>query len=134
MQKILKVGALIAGSPILGQNLVNGWVSFHFPRGTSLPKKILSTPPGLEWNCRLLFHFICSEIPEVWVKHTLKMAQSNSLRLFLKYVCDECLVLCVFGFCCFCLYLSVSSVICYCFVYVYLNKISVSEKIVLARL
>ena len=32
--------------PILGQNLVNVWVSFHFPRGTSLPKKFLSTPPG----------------------------------------------------------------------------------------
>ena len=31
--------------PIMGQNLVNVWVSFHFPRGTSLPKTILSTPP-----------------------------------------------------------------------------------------
>ena len=31
---------LIAGKymgPILGQNLVNVWVTFHFPSGTSLP-------------------------------------------------------------------------------------------------
>ena len=27
---------------ILGQHLVNVWVSFHFPSGTSLPKRILS--------------------------------------------------------------------------------------------
>ena len=30
--------------PVLGQHLVNVWVSFHFPSGTSLPKKFLSTP------------------------------------------------------------------------------------------
>ena len=29
---------------ILGLNLVNVSVSFHFPSGTSLPKKVLSTP------------------------------------------------------------------------------------------
>ena len=26
--------------PILGQNLVNVWVSFYFPSGTSLPKRV----------------------------------------------------------------------------------------------
>ena len=32
---------------ILGQNLVSGWVSFNFPSGTSLPKKVLSYTPGV---------------------------------------------------------------------------------------
>ena len=40
--------------PIFGQNLVNVWVSFHFPRGTSLPKKFLSTPPGMHLTYKLI--------------------------------------------------------------------------------
>ena len=46
----IKIGAnfLIFGKcmgPIMGQNLVNVWVSFHFPRGTSPINKNLEYPP-----------------------------------------------------------------------------------------
>ena len=34
--------------PILGQNLVNVWVSFQFPSGTSLPKKVSTPSPPRE--------------------------------------------------------------------------------------
>ena len=36
----------VAGKYILGYNLVNGQFSFHFPSGTSLPKKMLYMPQG----------------------------------------------------------------------------------------
>ena len=54
LQTFLKFGTnLIAGKymgpidmgPIMGPNLVNVWVSFHFTSGTSLPKRFLSYPP-----------------------------------------------------------------------------------------
>ena len=49
-QKPIFAKFVIAGKymgPILGQKLVNGWVSFNFPSGTSLPKKVMSYPPPL---------------------------------------------------------------------------------------
>ena len=45
--------------PILGQYLVNVWVTFHFPSSASLPKKILSTPPGPKCFCIVI---LCSDI------------------------------------------------------------------------
>ena len=39
-----------------GSKLVNGWFNFHFPSGTSLPKKVLSQPlfSGTNQNISLL--------------------------------------------------------------------------------
>ena len=66
--KNLKIGANFwlfgkCMGPILGQNLVKVWVSFHFPSGTSLPKKNLEYP---HWY----INGLCGRFSFAWGKGT----------------------------------------------------------------